>query len=74
MEADTIEELKQKYPDEWIIVEVLEEDENGSILDSRLLGHSRSKEKIDEMMMSFDGYSYVFYSGKIPPDGHAFAL
>lgn len=74
MEVDTIEQLKQKYPDEWIIVEVLEEDENGRVLDARLLGHSRSKEEINEIMMSFDGYSYTFYSGKIPGDGQAFAF
>lgn len=32
MEADTIEELKQKYPDEWIIVEVLKRDDLGRVL------------------------------------------
>jgi hypothetical protein len=74
MEVDTIEQFKQKYPNEWIIVEVLKEDENNRILDARLLGHSKSKEEIDGIMLSFDGYTYTFYSGEIPGTGKAFAF
>ena len=74
MEADTIEELKQKYPDEWIIVEVLEEDRKGNILSVRLLEHSRDKSRIDRISEDFEGYTYSFFNGSIPKEGHVFAF
>ena len=74
MEADTIDELKQKYPDEWIVVEVLEEDDMGNILSVRLLDHSTDKSKIDEITEDFEGYTYSFFNGSIPEEGHVFAF
>jgi hypothetical protein len=74
MEADTIEELKQKYPDEWIIVEVLEEDESGEILNSRLITHTKDKEEVLKINKEFKGYIYTFYSGEVPKKGHALAM
>jgi hypothetical protein len=74
MEADTIEELKQKYPDEWIIVEVLERDDLGRVKEAKLLGHSRNKGEVDNIMMEYEGLTFTFFSGEIPPRGHALAL
>ena len=74
MEVDTIESYKQKYPDEWVVVEVLEEDDEGNVKNARLLGHSRNKENIDNISSSFKGYTYSFFNGDIPEKGHIFAL
>jgi len=74
MEVDTIEQLKQKYPDEWIIVEVLEEDEKGNILDSRLVTHTKDKEEVLRINKEYKGYIYTFYTGEIPRKGHALAM
>ena len=69
MEVDTIERYKQEYPDEWIIVEVLEEDQEGNVKSARLLGHSMNKEDIDLISSSFRGYTYSFFNGDIPENG-----
>lgn len=74
MEEDTIEKIKQEYPDEWIIVEVLERDKAGRVTKGKLLGHSRDKEVIDRIMLESDGLTYTFFSGEIPQRGHALAM
>jgi hypothetical protein len=74
MEADTIEELKQKYPDEWIVVEVLSRDDLGRVEEAKLLGHSRNKDDVDGIMIEHEGLTFTFFSGEIPPRGHALAL
>ncbi len=74
MEVDTIESYKQKYPDEWIIVEVLARNDQGKVTDAEILGHSKDKENIDRIMMEHEGLTFTFFSGEIPQRGHAFAL
>ncbi len=73
-EIATIEEFEQKYPDEWILVEVLEEGKNNSVKKAKLLKHSKTKEEIDEFMMKYDGYTYTFFSGPKPKKGYAFCF
>jgi len=37
-----IEEIKKRYRDEWVLVEVIEEDELGQPIDVKLIAHSKS--------------------------------
>ena len=73
-EIATIEEFENKYQDEWILVEVLEEDNRNLVKKAKLLMHSKAKEEIDEFMMKYDGYTYTFFAGEKPKKGYAFAF
>ena len=42
----TIEEIKGKYKDEWVLVEVLEEDELNRPMNVRLIAHSKNRDDI----------------------------
>jgi hypothetical protein len=70
----TIEELKDQYQDEWVLVEVLEEDELQRPTKMRLITHSETREEIYEALKEHSGYTYHFYTGKIPKEGYAVAF
>ncbi len=73
-ETASIEEIKKKYHEEWVLVEVLEEDELDHVTKGKLLAHSKSKNKIYEAMKKYKGYTYLFFAGEIPKKGYAFAF
>lgn len=69
------EEVKKEYSNEWVLVEVLKEDEIGNPTEVRVLVHSKIKSEIYEAMKnSVDKYTYHFYTGKIPKEGYAVAF
>jgi hypothetical protein len=74
MEVDSIEEYRQKYPDEWVVVEIEEEDGSGRIKRSSILGHSRDREEMERIMFTHKGYTYIFFTGPVVPEGHAIAV
>ena len=62
-----IEEVKKRYPNEWVLVEVLKEDEFGNPVDVKVLAHSKSRDEIREALRKAkDKYTYHFYTGEIP--------
>ncbi len=70
-----IEEVKKEYSNEWVLVEVLEEDEIGNPTEVKVLAHSKVKSEIYEVMKnSVDKYTYHFYTGEIPKEGYAVAF
>lgn len=70
----TIEELKDQYQNEWVLVEVLEEDEIQRPIRVRLITHSKTREEIHEALKEHSGYTYHFFTGKIPKEGYAVAF
>jgi len=71
----TVEEIKKRYRDEWVLVEVIEEDELGQPIDVELIAHSKSRDEIYDALMETKGkYTYQFYTGEIPKKGYAVAL
>jgi hypothetical protein len=70
----TIEELKDQYRNEWVLVEVLEEDELQRPIRVRLITHSKAREEIYEALKGHSGYTYHFHTGKIPKEGYAVAF
>jgi len=70
----SIEELKREFTDEWVLVEVLQEDELERLLKVRLITHSKSKDEIYEALKENNGYTYHFYTGNIPKKGYAAAF
>ncbi len=71
---ESIEEIKRKYKDEWVLVGVLEEDEKGEPTKVKLIAHSRNRDDTYKAMKQAKGYVYHFWTGKIPAKGYAVAF
>ena len=62
-----IEEIKQQYKDEWVLVEILREDKLNRPIDVELIAHSKDREDIYKAMKGKKfRYTYHFYNGKAP--------
>ena len=53
-----VPKLYQDFVGEWLLLEVLEERENGSPAKLRLHGHHESKDELREMMLERDDWSW----------------
>jgi len=70
-----IEDVKRKYKDEWVLVEILEEDELGNPVEVRVLVHSKARDDTYKALKDVkDRYVYHFYTGEIPKEGYAVAF
>ena len=70
-----IEEIKQKYKNEWILVEILSENDDGAPDEVSLICHSRNRDDTYSAMKKNESkYLYHFYSGKIPKENYAVAF
>jgi uroporphyrinogen-III synthase len=70
-----IEEIKKRYKDEWVLVEVLEEDEIGQPTEVEVIIHSKARDEIYEALKETKRkYTYQFYTGEIPKKGYAVAF
>jgi hypothetical protein len=73
-ETATIEEIQEKYKDEWVIIEVLEENEFEEPTRGRLIAHSKSRDEIYDLLKDRTGDIGVFFTGEIPKKGYAVAF
>jgi len=65
----TIEAVKRRYKDEWVLAEVLERDELDQPIKLKVLKHSKSRDEIDEALEECKYlFTYQFYTGKLPDD------
>lgn len=70
----TIDEIKEKYKNRWVLVEVLEEDELQRPVKVRFITHSKTRDEIYEALKNHKSYTYHFYTGKIPREGYVVAF
>ncbi len=70
----SIEEVKREYKNEWVLVEVLEEDELNRPTRVRLITHSKNRDEIYEALNKNKRYTFHFYTGEIPKKGYAVAF
>jgi hypothetical protein len=75
----TIEEIRQRYPDEWVCLEVTQEDEMGQPLAGRLIVHSREKRRVVQAAKAFrdehpKARGFLFYTGELIPEGQVVIL
>lgn len=71
----SIEEIKEEYKDEWVLVEVIEENERGEPTKVELIAHSKCRDDTyDAMSEASAKYLYHFYTGEIPKKGYAVAF
>ena len=70
-----IGEIKKRYKDEWVLVEVLEEDELREPVEVELIAHSKSRDDTYEAMKKTKAKDIAhFYTGEIPKKGYAVAF
>jgi len=73
-EIITINELEKKYPNEWILIEVIEENEYGEPIKGKLIAHDKVRDEIYEKIRSTTGDISMFFAGEIPKKGYAVAF
>jgi len=67
-----MKEVEKEYKDEWVLAEVLKEDEAGEPTELKVITHSKNRDDTYDAMEKVKGkYSYHFYTGKIPDKGYA---
>ena len=67
--------MKKKYKVEWVLVEVLKENELGKPITVRLIAHSKNRDEVYKKLLSTrKKYVSTFYTGKIPKKGYAVAF
>ncbi|MCD6219315.1 hypothetical protein J7K43_02890 [Candidatus Calescamantes bacterium] len=70
-----LKEIEKRYKDEWVLAEVLKEDELGEPTEVKVIAHSKNRDDTYAAMKKVKGkYTYHFYTGKIPRKGYAVAF
>ena len=71
----TIEEIKEKFKNEWVLVEVLEKDELGHTKSGKVIVHSKNRDDTYAALKKTKGkHTFHFYTGEIPKKGYAVAF
>lgn len=68
-----IDEIKEQYKDEWVLVEVTKRDSLGQPIEGNVITHSRNRDDTYEAMTKAK-HLYHIYTGKIPTKGYAVAF
>jgi len=67
-----IEEIKEKYKNEWVLVEVTKTDEIGRPVEGNLIAHSNNRDDTYAAMRQAKAKHIAhFYTGEIPKKGYA---
>ena len=67
-------ELKEKYKDEWLAIEVTKE-ENGKVIEGNIILHLPNREKLwKDVPLQKDKVIYITYAGPPLEDGYAAAF
>ena len=70
-----IDKIKERYKDEWVLVEVVKYDEIGQPVEGNVIAHSRNRDDTYEAMTKTKAKQlYHIYTGKIPIKGYAVAF
>lgn len=62
----TLEEMEQKYPDEWLFIIDCEISENTELLSGVVAAHSKSRADIYEASGHYKGGAAIYYTGGLP--------
>jgi hypothetical protein len=64
----TIEKLKVKYPNQWLLIKDYELDTSTSLRKGRVLAHSKDREEIHRALRKHSGNLCIHFTGSLPPD------
>ena len=62
----TLEEIYEKYPDEWLFIVDCEHSENTELLSGCILVHSKSRDDIYEASGHYKGGAAIRFTGDLP--------
>ncbi|OZH52932.1 hypothetical protein AFK68_21060, partial [Hydrocoleum sp. CS-953] len=60
-----ISEIEEKYPNQWVVVDITEKDKYGFPASGKVLLQESSMDLILNKIESFQGDLYTFYTGSI---------
>lgn len=67
-----IDEIKERYKDEWVLIEVVKTNELGEPIEGNVIAHSKNRDETYEAMKKTQARDIAhFYTGKIPKKGYA---
>ena len=69
-----VADIKKKYPDEWVVIKVQEENEFEEPLEGKIIAHSQKRDEIYEKLEKTTGDISMFYTGDIPKKGYVVAF
>ena len=64
----TIEEIEQKYPNEWLLIVDCEISEKTELLSGVVAVHSKSREDIHDALINYKGLVAIHSTREIPKD------
>lgn len=72
----TIEEIKKKYKNGWVLAKVLRENKLNQVVEAEVIFHSKNKEDVYQALGRVKKGEHIctFYTGEILPKGMAFAF
>ena len=65
---EPIEEIRKRYPGEWLLIVDYESDELTRPVRGRLTAHSRHRSDIYKKLSKYKGSIRIEYSGDVPKD------
>ena len=68
VDNNEIEEIKKKYPNEWLLIIDYEVDEFMNVKKGKLVFHSKSRDEVHKKLSQYTGKRCIQYSGKLPKD------
>lgn len=69
-----IEELREKYQNEWLLIRVTAVDDQDQPVEGELLAHSKNRDEIYDAQLKRREDLYITYAGKMPEKGYAVAF
>ncbi len=69
-ERMTLEEMTEKYPDQWLFIIDCEHSENTELLSGVVFAHSESRDDIHEVSGNYEGGAAIRYIGELPEGMH----
>jgi len=71
-----IDEIKKKYKNQWVLIEVTKQDELNRPLEGDVMINSKDRDEIYDGLDGVEDNKHVatFYTGEIPKKGYAVAF
>lgn len=65
----TLEEIKRRYPNEWVLIEFVELDEELKVVEGRVIAHSPNKEEIYKKLLELENEKIAIeFTGERPEE------
>lgn len=66
----TIEEIRENYPNQWVIIADTESDQDFNVIKGKVIAHSSERDKIDQALIDYAQIPSlaIEYTGSIPED------